>query len=159
MKDKDLRALCLGGLLCGGTLLLSLISLPLPSSGYVNLGDVGLYLGICLLPTPLGAAAVALGAVLSDLLLGWAMYIPATALIKLTAALLGIWLQKKRFWLSGLSALLLPVGYFAYEYLFLMGKAAAVNLPGTCMQALIGALLGLYLGKLLIKKKGKLWKV
>ena len=48
--DKKTKRLALAGLLSGVTLLLTLISLPLPSGyGYVNLGDGGVYLCAVLL--------------------------------------------------------------------------------------------------------------
>ncbi|MBQ6891669.1 MAG: ECF transporter S component, partial [Clostridia bacterium] len=70
--DKKTHRLALAGQLCGATLLLTLISLPLPSGyGYVNLGDAGVFLCACLLPGGLGALAAGVGAALADLILGW----------------------------------------------------------------------------------------
>ena len=80
-NDKNTKRLALAGQLCGATLLLTLISIPLPSGyGYVNLGDGGVFLCAMLLPGGLGAMAAGVGAALADLILGWAVYAPATLL-------------------------------------------------------------------------------
>ena len=96
--DKKTHRLALAGQLCGATLLLTLISLPLPSGyGYVNLGDAGVYLCAMLLPGGLGALAAGVGAALADLILGWAVYAPATLIIKgLTAFLAGLAFRKAK---------------------------------------------------------------
>ena len=94
--DNRTKHLALAGQLAGATLLLTLISLPLPSGyGYVNLGDAGVYLCAFLLPGGFGALAAGLGAALADIILGWATYAPATFLIKgLTALLAGLLLRR-----------------------------------------------------------------
>ena len=94
--DRKTKRLALAGQLCGATLLLTLLSIPLPSGyGYVNLGDAGVFLCACLLPGGLGALAAGVGAALADLILGWAMYAPVTLLIKgLTALLAGLALRR-----------------------------------------------------------------
>ena len=79
-NDKKTKRLALAGQLCGATLLLTLLSIPLPSGyGYVNLGDAGVYLCALLLPGGLGALAAGVGAALADLILGWAVYAPGAA--------------------------------------------------------------------------------
>ena len=45
-----------------------LLHIPIPTGGYVHLGDTLIYLGACLLPVPWAAAAAAAGAGLADLL-------------------------------------------------------------------------------------------
>ena len=153
--DKKTKRLALAGQLCGATLLLTLLSIPLPSGyGYVNLGDAGVFLCACLLPGGLGAA-------LADLILGWAVYAPATLLIKgLTALLAGLALGRAKrgaLPLSLLCCLMVPLGYFLYETILLTAPVAAVNILPNALQAVIGAALGTLVGrhlqKLLTKKK------
>lgn len=160
--DKKTKRLALAGQLCGATLLLTLLSIPLPSGyGYVNLGDAGVFLCACLLPGGLGALAAGVGAALADLILGWAVYSPATLLIKgLTALLAGLALRRtNRFGLplSLLCCLMVPLGYFLYETILLTAPVAAVNILPNALQAVIGAALGTLVGrhlqKLLTKKK------
>ncbi len=154
--DKKTRRLALAGQLCGATLLLTLISIPLPSGyGYVNLGDGGVYLCALLLPGGLGALAAGVGAALADLILGWAVYAPATLLIKgLTAFLAGLAFRKAKkaaVPLSLLCCLLVPLGYFLYESVLLTAPVAAVNLLPNALQAALGASLGTLVGKHLQK--------
>ncbi len=150
--DKKTKRLALAGQLCGSTLLLTLLSVPLPSGyGYVNLGDAGVFLAASLLPGSLGALAAGMGAALADLILGWAMYAPVTLLVKgLTAFLAGLALkraQKGGVPLACLCCLAIPLGYFLYETVLLTAPVATVNVPPNALQALIGACLGTLVGK------------
>lgn len=45
-----------------------MLHIPIPTGGYVHLGDALIYLAACLLPIPYAAAAAAIGAGLADLL-------------------------------------------------------------------------------------------
>lgn len=57
--------------------------LHIPSyTGYTHVGDAFVYLSACLLPFPYGLMAGVCGAVLADLLGGYAYWVPATAIIK-----------------------------------------------------------------------------
>ena len=160
-NDKKTKRLALAGQLCGATLLLTLLSIPLPSGyGYVNLGDAGVFLCVCLLPGGLGALAAGVGAALADLILGWAVYAPVTLLIKgLTALLAGLALRRAKkagLPLSLLCCLLVPLGYFLYETILLTAPVAAVNVLPNALQATIGAALGTLVGRhlqALIKRK------
>ena len=160
-QDKKTKRLALAGQLCGATLSLTLISIPLPSGyGYVNLGDAGVFLCACLLPGGLGALAAGVGAALADLILGWAVYAPVTLLVKgLTALLAGLALRragKAGLPLSLLCCLLVPLGYFLYETILLTAPVAAVNVLPNALQAAIGAALGTLVGRhlqALIKRK------
>ena len=155
-NDKKTKRLALAGQLCGATLLLTLLSIPLPSGyGYVNLGDAGVYLCALLLPGGLGALAAGVGAALADLILGWAVYAPVTLLIKgLTALLAGLALRRAKkagLPLSLLCCLLVPLGYFLYETILLTAPVAAVNVLPNALQAAIGAALGTLVGRQLKK--------
>ena len=171
-NDKKTKRLALAGQLCGATLLLTLLSIPLPSGyGYVNLGDAGVYLCALLLPGGLGALAAGVGAALADLILGWAVYAPVTLLIKgLTALLAGLALRRAKKaglplsllccllvpLVSLLCCLLVPLGYFLYETILLTAPVAAVNVLPNALQAAIGAALGTLVGRhlqALIKRK------
>ena len=154
--DTHTKRRALAGQLAGVTLLLTLISLPLPSGyGYVNLGDAGVYLCAFLLPGGFGALAAGLGAALADLILGWATYAPATFLIKgLTALLAGLLLRRGKrggLPLSLLCCLLVPLGYFLLEYALFLGEGAWVNLLPNLLQAALGAALGTVAGRHLKK--------
>ena len=154
--DIKTNRLALAGQLCGATLLLTLISLPLPSGyGYVNLGDAGVFLCACLLPGGLGALAAGVGAALADLILGWAMYAPVTLLIKgITALLAGLAMHRAKraaVPLALICCLLVPLGYFLFETVLLTAPVAAVNVLPNAFQATVGAFLGTLVGRHLKK--------
>jgi len=58
-----------------------MLHIPIPTGGYIHLGDALIYLAACLLPVPYAAAAAAIGAGLADLLTA-PMWVPATLVIK-----------------------------------------------------------------------------
>lgn len=58
-----------------------LLHIPIPTGGYVHLGDTLIYLAACLLPLPYAAAAAAVGAGLADLLTA-PMWVLPTLIIK-----------------------------------------------------------------------------
>ena len=154
--DQKTKRLALAGQLCGTTLLLTLISLPLPSGyGYVNLGDAGVFLCACLLPGGLGALAAGVGATLADLILGWPIYAPVTLVIKgLTALLAGLAMHRAKkagLPLSLLCCLLIPLGYFLYETVLLTAPVAAANTLPNALQAVLGSGLGTLVGRHLKK--------
>ena len=149
------RMLALTGLFaalgCVGTMILQV---PSPSGGYVNLGDAVVILGAWLLGPVYGAAAGGVGPALADLLSGYAVYVPATLVIKavmaLTAAQLYRALGKRGLLLSALAAEVpMVLGYWLFDgalaavsgggklSLCLMGSAAGV--PGNLVQAAFGA--------------------
>ena len=58
-----------------------MLHIPLPTGGYIHLGDTLIYLAACLLPVPYAAAAAAIGAGLADLLTA-PMWVLPTLVIK-----------------------------------------------------------------------------
>lgn len=58
-----------------------ILHIPLPTGGYVHVGDALLYLAACLLPTPWAMAAGAVGGAVADLLTA-PMWAPGTFVIK-----------------------------------------------------------------------------
>ena len=69
---------------CAATMVLVV---PSPTGGYMNLGDTIVLLGAYLLGPVYGAIAGGVGSAMADLLAGYAMYVPATLIIK---ALMGL---------------------------------------------------------------------
>lgn len=127
--------------------------IPLPMrNGYCNPGD-GLILLSGLLTPGWAAAACGLGSALADLLGGFALYAPATALVK---GAMG-WLAGKLLSDENSSVRRLPVmlliegvmiaGYFVFECLLYGPGAALTSLPGNGCQAAVGIVLALALRK------------
>ncbi|MBQ7879650.1 MAG: ECF transporter S component [Clostridia bacterium] len=126
-----------------------LVSVPLPASGYFNVGDVFVLLsGWCLGPV-FGFTAAAIGSALADVLTGYALYAPATFLIKGLDALAAwfVWsLAKKAIKKSSLDFLpriagaivgevLMTALYFFFESVILgLGLGALPNIAGNALQ-------------------------
>lgn len=136
-----------------------LITIPLPF-GYFNTGDVFVLLaGWCLGPL-YGAIAAGIGSALADIIAGFAIYAPATFVIKALDAAVAYWLfyvfkkliksEKLDFLPRAISAvfgeMVMVLGYFLYE-LILYGAAGAVStllgngLQGACCLVLATAII------------------
>lgn len=133
----------LAALSCAATLVLTI---PSPTGGYMNLGDTVVLLGAYLLGPWWGAAAGAIGSMLADLMAGYALYAPATLLIKGMMAFLAAFLYRflgKRSGavpLCGFAAesVMVP-GYWLYDGLLLGSlTGAAAGLPSNLTQAVFG---------------------
>ena len=63
-----------------------MLHIPIPTGGYIHLGDALIYLAACLLPLPCAAGAAAIGAGLADLLTA-PMWVLPTLVIKAAVVL------------------------------------------------------------------------
>ena len=128
------------------------IRLPMGmTNGYVHLGDGFILLAASML----GWAAVpaaAVGSMLADLMGGYAVYLLPTFVIKgAVAAVAVLAMRARRGWLCALGLIaaeaVMVGGYFLVEWLLLgYGLAAATaSIPGNCLQALSGVIIGLLL--------------
>ena len=124
------------------------IKVPSPTGGYMNLGDTVVLLGGYLLGPAWGALAGSIGPALADILLGSAIYAPATLVIKaaMAAAAAACWQAfGKAHGPLGMVAcgvvgeLPMAVGYWLYDGL-LMGSliGAAAGIPSNLVQAAFG---------------------
>ena len=160
MRNRNIKRIAAGGVFAAIIILLTtLVSVPMPGGhGFINLGDAGVLTAAYLLGGALGASCAGLASALSDVLLGWSIYAPATFLIKGACALLAYYLLKHvrvgHYYLAFIpAALIVPLGYFAYESL-LYGLAAAVpNVILNLVQCVTGALVAQALA-LLIERTG-----
>ena len=97
--------------------------LHIPShTGYTHVGDAFIFLAACFLPTPYAIGAGVIGASLADLLSGYAIWVPATAIIKgLTAICFSDRgervLTRRNKWALVWADLLCIFGYYLYEAL------------------------------------------
>jgi uncharacterized membrane protein len=161
MNNKVMK-IAMGGVL-SAVIMLATVAFPIPlpnHMGFINFGD-GVIFGVSAILGPFAAIAAALGSALSDYLLGYAVYIPATAVIKGSMGLLaGLVLRRfpKLPWylmiaLFAVCELIMVGGYFLYESLIYGVSAAVVTVPGNLMQGLAGIILGLAIVPLVRKVK------
>ena len=81
--NRRLRLMILTALFAALTFALTFsVRIPMPSGGYIHLGDAMIYLSACILPFPYAIAAAGIGGALSDLAGGYAVYILPTLIIK-----------------------------------------------------------------------------
>lgn len=147
---KMILASLFAALCCLATLF---IQIPIPQ-GYINLGDLFVLLSGWLLGPLWGTAAAGIGSMLADLF-GYAIYAPATLIIKALMALSASRISKKSnlyLWGGLVAELIMVFGYFAYESLFLgLGLGAAAWIPFNLIQGAVS--LGLALAFMQIFRK------
>jgi len=128
------------------------IQIPIPATGgYINIGDVAVMFTALLFGPIIGAFAGGVGPMIADLIGPWAIYAPATLVIKgLEGFLIGLIANPK--YREGriserdiiavvIGGLLIPIGYFIYEAFFLgLGvEVAFVEVPGNSFQFIFAA--------------------
>ena len=162
MNNQKARKLVLSALMAALVYVAtSIIQIPSPVNGDVNLGDCSLPLSAWLLGPWYGAAAAGIGSMLVDLLSGYGHYVPGTLIIKgvdaLAAALIfrAMGRSKTALLVSGtVGEIIMVVGYFFYASLILgKGLAAAASIPGNIVQGIAGVAIGMALAMVLQKTK------
>lgn len=165
-NNKNLKKLVVSALFAALIFLMTFVVKVPVASGYVHFGDALLYLCACIVGGPWAVFAGAIGEGLADLAGGYAMYIPATAIIKAVMAIpLVIVCAKKEKILSVQSVLFTVLGgvitvggYFAADMIIDKSYAVA-DIPGNVIQAVgsivIFVVLALAFDKMGIKKKLK----
>lgn len=150
MKQKRLRQIVFSAMFCALVFAATMIAIPTPLVGNVNLGDGILLLSAWMLGGPWAAVAAGAGAALADLASGFGLYAPATFIIKVLMVVVAIALSKLLIktklpaWLarliSGIGAeLVMILGYFFYEGVILgYGIAAAANIGFNAIQGSLG---------------------
>ncbi|MBO5882973.1 MAG: ECF transporter S component [Clostridia bacterium] len=155
---KIVIAALMAALVCVATMI---IKIPSPLKGYLNLGDCIVLLSGWILSPGYGFFAAGLGSALADLLSGYAVYVPATFIIKGTMALVAFicfkLMNKSIGKLSSrivggvLAEAVMVMGYFVFEG-FLYGFApSAVNIPANAVQGVAGIIIGIILIKVFEK--------
>ena len=161
MKKESIRNLALSGLM--GALVLLLTYWPhIPvGNGYVHMGDTFIYLAAVLLPLPYGLAVATAGAALADCLSGFALWAPATIVIKGLTVLLFTSKSDKLLCLRNQLApigagVLCAGGYYLYEAV-LYGNyiAPLTSIPGNLIQSLVSGVV-FYIKAMALKKRKSL---
>ena len=162
MNDKMLGKLIFSALFaalsCGATMALRF---PTPIGGYIHAGDAVVLLGAFILGPVWGAFAAGLGSFLADLLSGYALYAPASFVVKALVALVaGAILKSEMFknktvlavFAGALAELVMVGGYLFYDGVVLKyGLAALGDIPSNLIQAVFGVIAGAALYKALEK--------
>ena len=155
--------MCISGILSALVFVITAY-LHIPTyNGYVHCGDGLIFLAACLLPMPYSIIVGALGAMLADLLTGFAIWAPGSMIIKGLLALLFTCksnkiLTKRNLVMLLPAALISTAGYYIYEDLITGSFIASLSgIPGSIIQAVASSILfvvaGLAMDKYNIKKK------
>ena len=162
MKKSQTKLMCLAGVFA--TLVFVVTAyLHIPTyNGYVHVGDGFIFLAACLLPMPYGVFVGAVGAMLADLLTGFAIWAPGSMVIKALAAMLFSCKGKKILTLRNIlilipAAVISIAGYYFYEVLITGSFIASLSgIPGSTVQAVTSSLVfiatGLAMDKFNFKK-------
>ena len=137
------------------------VAVPAPAIGNINLGDIFVLCSAWLLG-PLGAASAGIGACLADLFSGFAIYAPATLVIKASMALACYYVHlcfakliKYDVFSRLISALaaeaIMVLGYFLYEAIIYGPSAAVASIPFNLIQGSICLIIGTVCCLLLFK--------
>lgn len=158
MRDAKIKKLVLAALMAALTYVAtSIVQIPSPMQGYVNLGDCIVLLSGWILGPWWGAAAGGIGSMLVDLLGGYMSFVPGTLIIKfldaMAAALIVKALGRKTYSyvVGGLAGeAIMVAGYFVYEALALqLGMGAAAGVLANVGQGAVGLVIALVLMALL----------
>ena len=155
--------MCISGILSALVFVITAY-LHIPTyNGYVHCGDGLIFLAACVLPMPYSIIVGALGAMLADLLTGFAIWAPGSMIIKGLLARLFTCksnkiLTKRNLVMLLPAALISTAGYYLYEALITGSFIASLSgIPGSIIQAVASSILfvvaGLAMDKYNIKKK------
>ena len=152
-SDTKLRLIVMTGLFAAITYVFTAY-LHIPSgAGYTHAGDGIIYLAACILPAPDAAAAGAIGGALADGLSGYAVWMPATIVIKAVTALFFTNKSDKMLTLRNIfgivpSLIVCIAGYSLYEGTVMTKGfssaailAALGQIPSYCIQVLASSVL------------------
>lgn len=163
MRRNHIKLMCLSGIFSALVFVVTAY-LHIPTyNGYVHCGDGFIFIAACLLPTPYAVAVGALGALLADVLTGFAIWAPGSMVIKGLLALL-FTCKSKRIVTARNLTMLLPAalvsagGYYLYEALITGSLLASLaGIPGSLVQAAASSVVfvavGLAMDKYNLKKR------
>lgn len=143
------------------------IRIPSPKEGYINFGDIMIFITAALLGKRNGFIAGGIGSAMADILSSYAIYAPGTFLIKgLEGFMFGLLIKKNSegniniftaVIASIISAAWMAAGYFLYECLIYGIGTALPNIPANLLQGGISAAAALPI-LLAVKKAGFMFK-
>lgn len=158
--NEKLKKLVMAAVLAALTAVATMVvKIPSPLHGYVNFGDCVVLAAGWLLSPLYGFLAAGVGSALADVFSGYALYAPATFLIKGLMALAAFYCYKlasKRLsdlpgrLISGIAAeALMVLGYLAFESVLYGFVPSLANVPANCVQGVAGIIIGTVLIKVL----------
>lgn len=165
---KMVQNLVLSALMAGLIMVTTfIIRVPVPATqGYIHFGDAVIIFTVILLGWKRGAIVAAIGSSFADLIVGAAIYIPVTFIIKgLMAIVIGIFFEKatragigigksRSLVVLGiaLGGIILIAGYYLFEVIIYGNFVAPIiGAPMNALQFIVGVILGLVAYKAMYK--------
>ena len=163
MKKNHTKLICLSGIFSALVFVITAY-LHIPTyNGYVHCGDGVIFIAACILPMPYSIAVGVLGAMLADLLTGYAIWAPGSMIIKGLLALLFTCksrkiITKRNLFMLLPAALISLAGYYLYEALITGNFIASLSgIPASLVQAIASSIvyvaIGVAMDKYDVKKK------
>lgn len=161
MKDINTKIITrMAVLMALTTVMTMVIHIPtIGTNGYLNLGDMVVFLAALTLGSKGGFLVGGLGSGLADILLGYSHYAPITFIVKgLEGYIAGKILetklgQDKPIIATVIGGVWMAFGYYFAEIFMYGAKAALASIPGNLMQGLLGAVAAVVLFGALKKTK------
>ncbi|WP_313758268.1 ECF transporter S component [Tissierella sp.] len=161
MKDMNTKTITrIAVLMALTTVMTMVIHIPtIGTNGYLNLGDMVVFLAALILGQKGGFLVGGLGSGLADILLGYSHYAPITFIVKgLEGYIAGKLLETKLCQRTPIIAttvggVWMAFGYYFAEIFMYGAKAAVASIPGNLMQGLLGAVTAVVLYRLLKKTR------
>lgn len=170
MDNKKIKKMVLCAMFTALTCIATMvIQIRTPLGGYVNLGDCMVLVSAWVLGPWYGLFAAGVGSMLSDLIFGYMIYVPATFVIKALMALVASLIASKSkisgktltYIISAFVAEVIMVGgYFLFEAIVVAKSIipALGGIAGNCVQGIFGIVLSVILIKVLKKPLEQLMK-
>lgn len=158
MQNQLTRKLVLGALFAAIICVVTFaLKIPVPgiTSAYINAGDSIIYTAGVVMSGPWAAAAAGIGSMFADIIVGSAIYAPATLIVKaLMGLIVGLTLYNRKLsWqrcviVMAIASLVMVAGYGLYEVLIYGFPTAKANVLFNLIQAAGGVIIGVPLALL-----------
>lgn len=152
MKSSKIKTLTLAGLFAA-IIYITTAYLHIPShTGFTHVGDAFIYLAASIFPLPYALLASVLGAMLADVLTGFAIWAPASIIIKALVVVLFTNKNKKIVCKRNLFALIISgvitlLGYYLYDAIFISNFIVALSgILGYIIQSVLSGILFAIIG-------------
>jgi len=138
------------------------IQIPLPTKGYINIGDCPVILSGWILSPFYGFLSAGIGSALADIFSGYVVYAPATFVIKGLMSVCAYFLFKllnsktgtfSALVVSGAAAeIIMSIGYLIFESFLYGPQVAVLNIYGGLIQGVAGLILAILFIKAFLRK-------
>lgn len=164
VNDKKIKFLVKSSVLIAMTTVMTMvIRIPtIGTNGYLNLGDMVVFIAALVLGKNGGLIVGGLGSALADILAGYTHYAPITLVVKgLEGYIAGLILETKlgkRYPIvaTAIGGIWMALGYYLAEIFMYGAVASLASVPGNIAQGLVGAITAILLYKALIKNRIKI---